>query len=32
MMLEKAILIALKAHNGQKDKAGKGYILHPLKE
>ena len=31
MMLEKAILIALKAHNGQKDKAGKSYILHPLR-
>lgn len=31
MMLEKAILIALKAHNGQKDKARKSYILHPLR-
>lgn len=31
MMLEKAILFALKAHNGQKDKAGKNYILHPLR-
>lgn len=29
--LEKAILIATKAHEGQKDKAGKPYILHPLR-
>ena len=30
-MLEKAILFALKVHSGQKDKAGKEYILHPLR-
>ncbi len=30
-MLEKAILIAVKAHQGQVDKAGKPYILHPLR-
>ena len=30
-LLEKAIHIALKAHNGQKDKAGCEYILHPLR-
>ncbi|USF29868.1 hypothetical protein [Clostridium sp. MD294] len=30
-MLEKAILFALKAHSGQKDKAGKNYILHTLR-
>lgn len=30
-MLEKAISIALKAHTGQKDKAGLDYILHPLR-
>ena len=29
--LEKAILIAVEAHQGQKDKAGKPYILHPLR-
>lgn len=29
-MLEKAIKIALKAHAGQKDKAGEPYILHLL--
>ena len=29
--LEKAIKIALKAHAGQIDKAGKIYILHPLR-
>ena len=29
--LEKAILIAVKAHHGQADKAGDPYILHPLK-
>lgn len=30
-MLDKAILIATKAHQGQVDKAGKPYILHPLR-
>lgn len=30
-MLEKAILIAANAHQGQKDKAGQPYILHPLR-
>ncbi len=29
--LEKAILIAAQAHQGQKDKAGEPYILHPLR-
>lgn len=29
-MLSKAILIATQAHDGQLDKAGKPYILHPL--
>jgi len=29
--LEKAILIALEAHQGQTDKAGEPYILHPLR-
>ncbi|MCL5271248.1 MAG: HD domain-containing protein [bacterium] len=29
--LEKALEIALKAHRGQKDKAGAPYILHPLR-
>lgn len=29
--LEKAIFIALKAHQGQKDKADDPYILHPLR-
>ena len=29
--LEKAIKIALTAHQGQKDKAGAPYILHPLR-
>ncbi len=28
--LEDAILLAVNAHNGQKDKLGKEYILHPL--
>jgi len=30
-LLEKAIKIALQKHEGQKDKAGKPYILHPLR-
>lgn len=30
-MLEKAIHIAVEAHRGQVDKAGKPYILHPLR-
>jgi (p)ppGpp synthase/HD superfamily hydrolase len=30
-MLEKAIQIAAKAHEGQKDKAGQPYILHPIR-
>ncbi|WP_238881793.1 GTP pyrophosphokinase [Clostridium sp. YIM B02551] len=30
-MLEKAIIIATKAHRGQVDKAGETYILHPLR-
>lgn len=30
-LLEKAIIIASKAHNNQKDKAGCEYILHPLR-
>lgn len=30
-MLEKAILIAINAHQGQTDKAGESYILHPLR-
>ena len=30
-MLNKAILIATKAHQGQIDKAGNPYILHPLR-
>lgn len=30
-MLEKAISIAVEAHRGQIDKAGKPYILHPLR-
>ena len=29
--LEKAILIAVEAHQGQTDKAGESYILHPLR-
>jgi (p)ppGpp synthase/HD superfamily hydrolase len=29
--LEKAILLAVKAHSGQKDKAGAPYILHPIR-
>ncbi len=30
-MLEKAIHIAVEAHRGQIDKAGKPYILHPMR-
>lgn len=30
-LLEQAIEIALKAHAGQKDKAGAPYVLHPLR-
>ncbi|WP_026888759.1 HD domain-containing protein [Clostridium beijerinckii] len=30
-MLEKAICIAARAHEGQVDKGGKPYILHPLR-
>lgn len=30
-MLDKAILIASTAHQGQMDKAGEPYILHPLR-
>ena len=29
--IERAIEIAVSAHKGQKDKAGKPYILHPLR-
>ena len=29
--LEKAISIAAQAHDGQRDKAGAPYILHPLR-
>ena len=29
--LEEAISLAVKAHQGQKDKAGASYILHPLR-
>jgi (p)ppGpp synthase/HD superfamily hydrolase len=29
--LERAILIAAQAHDGQKDKSGAPYILHPLR-
>lgn len=31
MTIETALTIALKAHAGQVDKAGKPYILHPLR-
>lgn len=30
-MLEKSLEIAIKAHKGQKDRAGKPYITHPLR-
>lgn len=30
-LLESALRIAIKAHEGQTDKAGKAYILHPLR-
>lgn len=30
-IIEKSLAIALKAYSGQKDKAGKEYILHPLR-
>ncbi len=30
-LIEKSLEIALKAYRGQKDKAGKTYILHPLR-
>src|SRR5436305_1493029 len=30
-LLENAIRIAVEAHRGQKDRAGKPYILHPLR-
>jgi (p)ppGpp synthase/HD superfamily hydrolase len=30
-LLEKALLIATKAHEGQVDKAGESYILHPIR-
>ena len=30
-LIEKSLEIALKAYAGQKDKAGKTYILHPLR-
>ena len=30
-LIEKALAIALKAHTGQVDKAGRAYILHPLR-
>lgn len=30
-LLERAIAIALESHQGQIDKAGKAYILHPLR-
>lgn len=29
--IEKALQIAAKAHEGQKDKEGQPYILHPLR-
>ena len=30
-LIEKSLQIALRAYTGQKDKAGKTYILHPLR-
>ena len=30
-LIEKSLEIALKAYSGQKDKAGRTYILHPLR-
>lgn len=30
-IIEKSLTIALKAHAGQQDKAGKSYVLHPLR-
>lgn len=30
-LLEKALVIATKAHEGQKDKTGSPYILHPIR-
>lgn len=30
-IIEKSLEIALKAYSGQRDKAGKTYILHPLR-
>ena len=30
-IIEESLEIALKAHLGQKDKAGRAYILHPLR-
>jgi hypothetical protein len=31
ILLERAIAIAVQAHAGQRDKAGRPYILHPLR-
>lgn len=31
LKLMKALLVAIKAHKGQKDKGGKPYILHPIR-
>ena len=30
-LLESALKIAIKAHEGQTDKAGRAYILHPIR-